>query len=40
MIDGLYYMYILPYEYYMVMMYIKDCLNICIYSCLGWGGRY
>ena len=18
-------------------MYIKDCLNICIYSCLGWG---
>lgn len=27
---------ILPYEYY-IGIYINDCLNICIYSCLGGG---
>lgn len=38
MIDGLYYMYITLWILY-GYMYIKDCLNIYIYSCLGGGGR-
>lgn len=33
MIDGLYYIYIFLDEYYMGIC--RDCLNICIYSCLG-----